>query len=159
MATRHFCDHCDTEVRGQWWTRFGMDLCRHCYDALLAGHWSPEVTMRLSPPIPQPKPSKGARLRTKQAAIRATGRARLEVYLAVNVRDRYQCRACGKRAHPGDVNELTRGHHHHVVYRSKGGEDATRNVCLLCATCHADVHEGRLTIRGNADGDLKVTRK
>lgn len=115
--------------------------------------------MRLSPPIPCPKPSKGARLRTKQAAIRAAQAAQLQVYRAVNVRDQYRCRACEGRAHPGDVSEFTRGHHHHIVYRSKGGTHSTRNVCLLCALCHADVHEGRLTIRGDADGELKVARK
>lgn len=31
-----FCDYCDVEVKGQWWTQCGMNLCRRCYQALAA---------------------------------------------------------------------------------------------------------------------------
>jgi hypothetical protein len=46
-------------------------------------------------------------------------------------------------------------HRHHVRYRSKGGEDATKNLVTLCAYCHAAIHARQLWIVGdNADQRL-----
>lgn len=98
-------------------------------------------------------------MRRRQATINSAARAQQDVYRLVDVRDKYRCRACEASASPRALHELQRGHHHHIEYRSKGGADTTANICLLCPSCHADVHEGRLTIRGNADGELKVTHK
>lgn len=105
-----------------------------------------------------PKPSKGARLRTKQQAVRQSEKVRQVVYRFVNVRDKYRCRACGKAADPRAVGELQRGHHHHIQFRSQGGADTTKNVALLCALCHSDVHDRTLFITGNADATLTIRR-
>ena len=108
---------------------------------------------------PCPKPSRGARLRTKKTAAAQTKRAYAAVCRVVNIRDHYSCVACGKVADPRAASELQRGHHHHINFRSHGGMDVSSNLCLLCAVCHADVHEGRLTISGNADRQLTMSRR
>jgi hypothetical protein len=44
---------------------------------------------------------------------------------------------------------------HHVIFRSEGGETHPRNLVGLCATCHEMVHEGKLTLEGNADAGFR----
>ena len=105
-----------------------------------------------------PKPSKAKRLRERKAVVAAAGRAWVTLCRAVNERDKHRCRACGAFAHPYIASEIKRGHHHHIVFRSQGGKDTRANVCLLCPVCHADVHEGRMTIKGDADGILTIKR-
>jgi hypothetical protein len=63
---------------------------------------------------------------------------------AVDARDRRICRACGKHSDPDAMGLLTRGHRHHIVYRSAGGADDPKNVICLCATCHSAEHSDRL---------------
>ncbi len=108
--------------------------------------------------IPCPKPSKGVRLRTKKAVQEQDKRDYAEVCRVVNQRDQYRCVACGNGADPRAASELQRGHHHHVQFRSRGGQDVSSNLCLLCALCHADVHDRKLFISGNADTRLVVRR-
>jgi 5-methylcytosine-specific restriction endonuclease McrA len=95
-----------------------------------------------------PKPeSRAAEKRSRSGAKLQRWR---EIVLAVDRRDGFVCRAC-KRG----IAKSTR-HHHHMRMRSRGGEDSTANVVLLCAQCHADVHGYRLAIEGdNADGVLR----
>lgn len=62
------------------------------------------------------------------------------IYRLVTKRDRV-CRNC-KAKGPGL-------HHHHLRYRSKGGEDSEKNLLLLCGRCHADCHGYRLHIEGD----------
>lgn len=33
-------------------------------------------------------------------------------------------------------------HAHHVLLRSRGGDDVTANLCALCAACHGAIHNG-----------------
>jgi hypothetical protein len=68
---------------------------------------------------------------------------------AVMLRDRMRCRVpgCTGRRYV-DV--------HHLIPRAEGGEHSRRNCLLLCGRCHARVHDGRLRIEGNAEGDLQV---
>lgn len=99
--------------------------------------------------------SRAAEKRKRKAAIEAH---RAEVYRAVDRRDAGKCRACGRRCSPFALGLLDRAEHHHVVLRSAGGQDETRNICLLCADCHADRHMGRLSVFGDADGLLTFER-
>lgn len=46
-------------------------------------------------------------------------------------RDGWKCRRCRLRE---------RLHGHHIVFRSKGGEDTTENLITLCNDCHDGVH-------------------
>jgi 5-methylcytosine-specific restriction endonuclease McrA len=74
-----------------------------------------------------------------------------EVYAAVDARDGWCCRVCGKFSNVRAVGVLHKGHHHHIVYRSAGGQDETSNLCLLCPRCHDEEHAHRLRISGDAD--------
>lgn len=78
---------------------------------------------------------------------------------AVDVRDGRQCRCCDKRSDPDATGLLTRGHRHHLVYRSAGGKDETSNLVTLCADCHNDEHKHRLLIEGDPDAKLTFWRK
>jgi 5-methylcytosine-specific restriction endonuclease McrA len=49
-------------------------------------------------------------------------------------RDGYQCQHCGSQAHLQA---------HHIQPRAEGGSDTPDNGITLCATCHADLHDGR----------------
>jgi 5-methylcytosine-specific restriction endonuclease McrA len=73
------------------------------------------------------------------------------VYQAVDARDHHTCRVCGRYCSPMAVGLLERSHRHHLEYRSKGGADSTSNLITLCASCHADVHAGRMRLTGDAD--------
>ena len=96
---------------------------------------------------------------------RATAKAKAadanwrRVCAAVDARDGRACRCCGKRTNANAVG-LLRGHRHHIVYRSAGGADDSRNICTLCPTCHDDEHVKRtLQVEGNADEWLIFTRR
>lgn len=104
------------------------------------------------------KPSRSKRLTDAKAAKAAAKRAYQEVCRLVNLRDHFTCVACDAEARPGWPDALLRGHHHHITFRSHRGADTTANLCLLCPRCHADVHEHRLTITGNADRKLVIRR-
>jgi hypothetical protein len=53
-------------------------------------------------------------------------------------RDDYQCRNCGSKGGNRGNTEL---HAHHVVPRSRGGNDTLSNLVTLCSTCHRQIHE------------------
>ena len=75
--------------------------------------------------------------------------------LKVFVRDGWKCRKCGYR----QTLQC-----HHIIFRSKMGEDVTWNLVTLCSTCHDAIHSGKLYIivpeenfvgeGGGADGKL-----
>jgi 5-methylcytosine-specific restriction endonuclease McrA len=46
-------------------------------------------------------------------------------------RDHWRCRICKRRS------QL---HVHHVVFRSRGGDDIKSNLLTVCNWCHHDVH-------------------
>ena len=82
---------------------------------------------------------------------------------AVDARDHRICRCCGKKTDPDDVG-LKRGHRHHIVYRSAGGQDVPENVITLCWLEHNDEHKGQLEIRIvdatlGANGPVEFWRK
>lgn len=45
------------------------------------------------------------------------------------------CCVCGEGRHAGL-------HGHHVLLRSRGGDDVTANLVALCAVCHRLLHDG-----------------
>lgn len=101
-------------------------------------------------------PKGPSRYQTKLAAQRAAEAHWREVTTAVAIRDGSSCRVCGKFCPPrGGL--LTRGHAHHLQYRSQGGPDETWNLVTLCAGCHDEEHGGKLTLSGNADERDPVT--
>lgn len=78
-----------------------------------------------------------------------------EICAYVTAREKHKCRYCRRRTNPNASTLLGRGHHHHIVYRSAGGEDSKENVCLLCARCHDAEHVKKsLHISGNAEETL-----
>ena len=96
--------------------------------------------------IPVPKPSTA---RDKKATKLAKVKQWQRVQQVVKVRDGGRCRACGTREGV-DV--------HHIKFRSLGGADDTKNCCLLCRLCHADIHGYRLALDGDANRRLRVSR-
>ena len=93
---------------------------------------------------PQLKFAKPARRRTPKPNRQA-------VYAQVDTRDRGCCRVCGRFTSVENLLAPNGRHHHHLVYRSRGGKDDTANVVTLCASCHRRVHEGGMRLSGNAD--------
>lgn len=52
-------------------------------------------------------------------------------------RDGWKCRHCRNR------NGL---HPHHVIYKSKGGQDVLNNLLTLCFICHEAIHGRKLLL-------------
>lgn len=95
--------------------------------------------------IPKPPP----RWKDKAKKLAAEVKAQKECYAQVDRRDSFCCRVC--RARVGGVGMLQAVHHHHLVYRSRGGDHDTANVVSLCVKCHSAVHNGEIRLSGNAD--------
>lgn len=115
------------------------------------------------PHFKQDEPSRHSTAKQRKADAEAAWR---EVCKLVDLRDGKQCRCCDKRSDPDATGLLTRGHRHHLVYRSAGGRDTTTNLVTLCATCHDDEHRSRLWVTGvnpdrpaDADGPLLFWRR
>lgn len=104
--------------------------------------------------FPKPKSRAESKLETKWDEEQA----RRLAYRLVSTRDGYKCRVCRRRCDPDASDMLAKGHHHHITFRSKGGQDTTDNLALLCATCHADIHAYRLKLEGNPDETLEIYR-
>jgi len=69
------------------------------------------------------------------------------------IRDGWRCRHCHSRSN------LTP---HHIVLRSRCGEDVLENLLCLCVRCHNAIHDGFLTIEWGAlggNGPVQFTRK
>lgn len=78
---------------------------------------------------------------------------------AVDYRDKRTCRACGRKSDPDAMGLTKRGHRHHIVYRSAGGESLPSNVVTLCAQDHSDEHRSLLKIEGDANVALTFYRR
>lgn len=67
---------------------------------------------------------------------------------AVLLRDRMRCRSpgCTRRRYV-DV--------HHIEPREHGGAHSRSNCVTLCTSCHERIHDGRLSIEGDAEGELR----
>ena len=86
-------------------------------------------------------------LRTEGRVVRRGGPLPRAIDRAVRLRDRHTCRVpnCHRRRYV-DV--------HHLRFQSDGGEHSRSNCVCLCTTHHALLHEGRLRIEGDAEGEL-----
>lgn len=80
-----------------------------------------------------------------------------EVCRLVDLRDGHHCRVCGSWTNPDGLTLLDRGHRHHLIYRSAGGPDETWNVATICSKHHAEEHDGKLQLSGDADARDPVT--
>jgi 5-methylcytosine-specific restriction endonuclease McrA len=89
-------------------------------------------------PLKYAKPESRA-AEKKQTKAERLARQRI-VYRLVSKRDKV-CRCC-KASGPGL-------HHHHLKFRSAGGQDTEANLFLACPICHADLHAYRLTVVGD----------
>jgi 5-methylcytosine-specific restriction endonuclease McrA len=94
-----------------------------------------------------PKPP--ARWIDKAKRKAAEAKAIKECYAQVDQRDGRQCRVCQARV--GGVGLLGAAHHHHLVYRSKGGQHEPSNTLLLCVKCHHALHNGEIALSGDAN--------
>ena len=73
----------------------------------------------------------------KKKPIRLRGRKLHELYMRVYARDKGKCVVCGKGVPVGVPP-------HHIVYRSRGGEDVMENLVTLCYNCHRAIHDGKI---------------
>lgn len=53
----------------------------------------------------------------------------------------------------------TRAQIHHILYRSHGGSDDMSNLVTLSQKAHQMIHDGELTVEGDANGTLTFTQK
>jgi len=82
-----------------------------------------------------------------------------KVCAAVTKREASHCRVSGVRVDPNAPDMLRRGEHHHVVFRSAGGEDTTANVILVSLEVHKAIHAGRIQVEGNGDTGISIWRR
>ncbi len=86
-------------------------------------------------------------LRTEGRTVRRGGPLPKAIERAVRLRDRNTCRVAGcRRRRYVDV--------HHITFQSEGGDHSRSNCLCLCTTHHALLHDGRLRIEGDAEGEL-----
>jgi 5-methylcytosine-specific restriction endonuclease McrA len=102
----------------------------------------------LSNAVPKPSP----RWLDKAKRRAAEAKAIKDCYAQVDARDGHACRVCQARV--GGVGILEAVHHHHLVYRSKGGSHDASNVLSLCVKCHHALHNGEIALSGDANARL-----
>jgi hypothetical protein len=96
-----------------------------------------------------PKPSKFDRVAQKRRDKLDEDAAWVALCKAVDLRDKRECRCCGRSGKvDGAASVLERLHRHHIQYRSASGEDTLENVLILCSFCHLAEHAGQLTLIG-----------
>lgn len=98
------------------------------------------------------------RVLEKMHKRQATEAHRRMVYRLVDERDQYRCRACGRRCRQTMEAAPERLEHHHLTFRSLGGQHHTANLVSLCLACHCEVTGHRLTVTGNPDQTLTFER-
>jgi 5-methylcytosine-specific restriction endonuclease McrA len=84
----------------------------------------------------------------KAAANRVKRAAYARVCREVDARDGDVCRVCRCLV-------LRGRHHHHIVFRSRGGKDTPSNLLVLCDWCHTAIHAERIRVTGTAK-DLTI---
>jgi hypothetical protein len=88
--------------------------------------------------------AKDRRAKERQAEIDAC-------YAAVDVRDLSICRVTGVHLTAGASDPHKRKERHHMVRRSRGGENETSNVITVSAAIHQLDHAGKIHLSGDAD--------
>jgi hypothetical protein len=86
-------------------------------------------------------------LATEGRAVKRGGPLPAALRRAVMLRDRCRCRVpgCNRRRYV-DV--------HHIIPRGSGGEHSRSNCLLLCTTHHHLLHDGKLELSGDAEGEV-----
>lgn len=86
-------------------------------------------------------------------AIRAEREAEIRrVYRCVDERDGHACRLCAVPISQSDHRLSRRVEHHHLDYRSRGGDHTTANLIRICRRCHELIHvKALLRVTGDAD--------
>ena len=86
-------------------------------------------------------------LATEGRAVKRGGPIPAALRRAVMLRDRCRCRVpgCNRRRYV-DV--------HHIIPRGSGGQHSRDNCLLLCTTHHHLLHDGKLELSGDAEGEL-----
>ncbi|MDD4123774.1 MAG: RNA-guided endonuclease IscB [Bacilli bacterium] len=65
-------------------------------------------------------------------------------------RDNHTCQYCKGKSKDSKLEV------HHIVFRRNGGSDEPENLICLCKTCHDQLHDGNITLKGGkAKGHLK----
>ena len=107
----------------------------------------------LPPGSPIPKAINGrTRADERDDASREKESERARIYRLVDRRDGDHCRLCGIRIEVHAHRLSRRVEHHHIEYRSQGGQDTTANVIRICRGCHELIHvKGLLSVEGDAD--------
>lgn len=72
-------------------------------------------------------------------------------YAAVDARDKSICRVTGVHLTSGASDPHKRKERHHMVRRSRGGENETANVITISAAIHQLDHAGKIHLSGDAD--------
>ena len=72
-------------------------------------------------------------------------------YQTVDLRDRSICRVTGVYLTLGASDPKQRKERHHMVPRSRGGLDETRNVITISGAIHQQIHAGKLHLSGDAN--------
>jgi hypothetical protein len=88
--------------------------------------------------------AKDRRAKERQAEIDAC-------YAAVDARDLSICRVTGVHLTSGASDPHKRKERHHMVRRSRGGENETQNVITVSAAIHQLDHAGKIHLSGDAD--------
>ena len=86
-------------------------------------------------------------LASEGSAVRRGGPLPSAIRRTVMLRDHCRCRVpgCNRRRYV-DV--------HHIVAQANGGMHSRRNCLVLCTTHHRLLHEGKLQVSGDAEGEL-----
>lgn len=93
-------------------------------------------------------------------AVRAEREAEARrIYRLVDERDGHVCRLCAVPISPTAYRLSRRMEHHHLDYRSRGGENTTANLIRICRRCHELIHvKALLRVSGDADARDRAGR-
>jgi len=85
----------------------------------------------------------------KAIRFRVNGKTKQKIVGEVLARDQFTCQKCGT----GSNLDIP----HHIVYKSRYGNDSVDNQITLCRSCHAYVHKWNEKITRNEYNDWVFT--
>lgn len=56
-------------------------------------------------------------------------------------RDNYTCQYCKGKSKDSKLEV------HHIIFRSQGGSEESKNLITLCKTCHGKLHNGKVNLK------------
>jgi|GEM_PF-7123355 len=93
----------------------------------------------------------GSRIERKKQQRAQEAEQMRQTYRYVDRREGMRCRTTRVRVDPQAIASTAKGHHHHVTYRSQGGQHTPDNVILVSAWVHEQIHLGKLRVTGDAE--------